>query len=40
MCQFDSVSQAQPYTDGALLGIRKVSTFTGLSRGLDMVLEL
>ena len=36
----DSGSSAQPYIDGALLAIRKVSTFTGLRRGLDTVLEL
>jgi 4-hydroxy-tetrahydrodipicolinate reductase len=36
----DSGSSAQPYIDGALLAIRKVSTFTGLRRGLDSVLEL
>jgi len=31
---------AKPYVDGALLAIRKVSTLTGLYRGLDAVLEL
>ncbi len=36
----DSGSSALPYIDGALLAIRKVSTFTGLRRGLDSVLEL
>lgn len=36
----DSGSSAQPYIDGALLAIRKVSTFTGLRHGLDTVLEL
>ena len=36
----DSGSSAQPYVDGALLAIRKVSTFTGLRRGLDSVLDL
>ncbi|MCX6066893.1 MAG: 4-hydroxy-tetrahydrodipicolinate reductase [Chloroflexi bacterium] len=36
----DSGSSAQPYIDGALLAIRKVSTFTGLRRGLDTVLEI
>ncbi len=36
----DSGSSAQPYIEGALLAIRKVSTFTGLRRGLDTVLEL
>lgn len=36
----DSGSSAQPYVDGALLAIRKVSTLTGLQRGLDSVLEI
>jgi len=36
----DSGSSAQPYVDGALLAIRKVSTFVGLRRGLDNVLDL
>ena len=36
----DSGSSALPYVDGALLAIRKVSTFTGLRRGLDSVLDL
>jgi 4-hydroxy-tetrahydrodipicolinate reductase len=36
----DSGSTAQPYVDGALLAIRKVSTFIGLRRGLDSVLDL
>jgi 4-hydroxy-tetrahydrodipicolinate reductase len=36
----DSGSSAQPYIEGALLAIRKVSTFIGLQRGLDSVLEL
>ena len=36
----DSGSSAQPYVDGSLLAIRKVSTFTGLRRGLDSVLDL
>jgi 4-hydroxy-tetrahydrodipicolinate reductase len=36
----DSGSSAEPYVDGALMAIRKVSTFTGLRRGLDSVLEL
>lgn len=36
----DSGRSAHPYIDGALLAIRKVSTFTGLRRGLDTVLEL
>lgn len=33
-------SSAQPYVDGALLAIRRVASFTGLRRGLDMVLDL
>lgn len=32
-------SSAQPYVEGALLAIRKVSGLVGLSRGLDAVLE-
>jgi len=36
----DSGSSAEPYVDGALLTIRKVSSFVGLRRGLDRVLEL
>jgi 4-hydroxy-tetrahydrodipicolinate reductase len=36
----DSGSSALPYVDGALLAIRKVTTFTGLRRGLDSVLDL
>ncbi|MBN8713857.1 MAG: 4-hydroxy-tetrahydrodipicolinate reductase [Xanthomonadales bacterium] len=32
-------SSAQPYVDGALLAIRKVSGLLGLRRGLDTVLE-
>jgi 4-hydroxy-tetrahydrodipicolinate reductase len=36
----DSGSSAQPYVDGALLAIRKVSTFVGLRRGLDSVIDL
>ncbi len=36
----DSGSSAAPYVDGALLSIRKVSSFTGLRRGLDQVLDL
>jgi 4-hydroxy-tetrahydrodipicolinate reductase len=31
---------AEPYVSGALLAIRKVSSFVGLQRGLDRVLEL
>jgi 4-hydroxy-tetrahydrodipicolinate reductase len=36
----DSGNSAQPYVDGALLAIRKVSSFIGLRRGLDSVLDL
>lgn len=36
----DSGSSAQPYIAGALLAIRKVSSFVGLRRGLDSVLDL
>jgi 4-hydroxy-tetrahydrodipicolinate reductase len=36
----DSGSSAEPYVDGALLAIRKVSSFVGLRRGLDSVLDL
>jgi 4-hydroxy-tetrahydrodipicolinate reductase len=36
----DSGSSARPYVDGALLAIRKVSTLTGVNRGLDAVLDL
>ncbi|HRQ32110.1 MAG TPA: 4-hydroxy-tetrahydrodipicolinate reductase [Anaerolineales bacterium] len=36
----DSGTSAQPYVDGSLLAIRKVSSFIGLRRGLDSVLDL
>lgn len=36
----DSGPGAQPYVDGALLAIRKVSSLVGLHRGLDSVLDL
>ena len=36
----DAGTSAEPYVDGALIAIRKVSTLTGLHRGLDAVLEL
>jgi 4-hydroxy-tetrahydrodipicolinate reductase len=36
----DSGNSAQPYVEGALLAIRKVSSFVGLRRGLDSVLDL
>jgi len=33
-------SGAEPYVDGALLAIRKVSTLVGVTRGLDRVMNL
>jgi 4-hydroxy-tetrahydrodipicolinate reductase len=33
-------SGAEPYVDGALLAIRKVSTLVGVTRGLDRVMDL
>ena len=36
----DSGTSAEPYVDGALLAIRKVSSFVGLHRGLDSILDL
>ena len=33
-------SSAEPYVAGALLAIRKVSTFIGLRRGLDTVMDV
>lgn len=36
----DAGSSAAPYVDGALLAIHKVSSFVGLRRGLDSVLDL
>jgi len=36
----DSGNSAQPYVDGALLAIRTVSSFVGLRRGLDSVLDM
>jgi 4-hydroxy-tetrahydrodipicolinate reductase len=36
----DAGSSAQPYIAGELLAIRKVSSFVGLRRGLDSVLDL
>jgi 4-hydroxy-tetrahydrodipicolinate reductase len=38
--RYDSGSSAQPYVDGALMAIRKVSSFSGLRRGLDSILDL
>jgi 4-hydroxy-tetrahydrodipicolinate reductase len=35
----DSGNSAEPYIDGALLAIRKVSSFVGLRRGLDSILD-
>ena len=35
----DSGASAQPYVQGALLAINKVSTFKGLRRGLDSVMK-
>ncbi len=36
----DAGSSAEPYADGALLAIRKVSGLVGVHRGLDTVLDL
>jgi 4-hydroxy-tetrahydrodipicolinate reductase len=36
----DAGSSAEPYVAGALLAIRRVSSFVGLRRGLDSVLDL
>ncbi len=36
----DSGNSAEPYVDGALLAIRKASSFVGLRRGLDSILDL
>ena len=36
----DSGTSARPYVDGALLAIRRVSSLTGVHRGLDSVLDL
>jgi 4-hydroxy-tetrahydrodipicolinate reductase len=35
----DAGTSAQPYVDGTLLAIRKVSTLNGLHRGLDSVID-
>lgn len=35
----DAGNSAKPYVGGALLAIRKVSSFTGLKRGLDSVMD-
>ena len=36
----DAGAGAEPYVDGTLLAVRRVSGFTGLKRGLDQVLDL
>ncbi|HEU4788496.1 MAG TPA: 4-hydroxy-tetrahydrodipicolinate reductase [Flavobacterium sp.] len=36
----DAGNTAKPYVGGALLAIRNVSSFTGLKRGLDSVMDL
>jgi 4-hydroxy-tetrahydrodipicolinate reductase len=36
----DAGNSAKPYVGGALLAIRKVSSFIGLKRGLDSVMDL
>jgi 4-hydroxy-tetrahydrodipicolinate reductase len=33
-------ASAQPYVDGAMLAIRKVSTFAGLKRGLESIMDI
>ena len=35
----DAGTSAQPYVEGTLLAIRKVSTLNGLHRGLDSVMD-
>jgi len=40
LLRHDAGSSAEPYVGGGLLAIRKVSSFVGLRRGLDSVLEL
>jgi 4-hydroxy-tetrahydrodipicolinate reductase len=35
----ESGSSSQPYVDGAMLAIRKVSTLKGLHRGLDSIMD-
>ena len=35
----DAGTRAQPYVDGILLAIRKISTLNGLHRGLDCVMD-
>jgi len=38
--RLDGGSGAEPYVDGTLLAVRRVSGFAGLRRGLDQVLDL
>jgi 4-hydroxy-tetrahydrodipicolinate reductase len=38
--RYDSGNSARPYSDGAMLAIRKVVTLVGVHRGLDSVLDL
>ena len=38
--RYDGGSGAEPYVDGTLLAVRRVTSFVGLRRGLDHVLEL
>jgi 4-hydroxy-tetrahydrodipicolinate reductase len=38
--RYDAGPSAEPYVDGALLAIRKVSGLVGLHRGLDAVLDI
>lgn len=38
--RYDGGSGAEPYVDGTLLAVRRVSGFAGLRRGLDQVLDL
>jgi 4-hydroxy-tetrahydrodipicolinate reductase len=35
----DAGNSAEPYVKGAILAIEKVSTFKGLKRGLDAVMD-
>ena len=37
--RYDAGSSPEPYVEGALLAIRRVSSFVGLQRGLDSVME-
>lgn len=38
--RYDAGSSAEPYVAGALLAIRRVSSFVGLKRGMDSIMEL